>query len=74
MVTLSACETGLGKLTKGEGVIGLSRSLLYAGANNVIVSLWKVSDASTAELMTTFYSANQSTVFAYPLKKSKIEG
>ncbi|MBV6645888.1 MAG: CHAT domain-containing protein [Cyclobacteriaceae bacterium] len=55
LVTLSACETGLGKITKGEGIVGLSRALLYAGAENLLVSLWQVSDASTAELMIEFY-------------------
>lgn len=55
LVTLSACQTGLGKIAKGEGVIGLSRALIYAGAQNMIVSFWSVSDASTALLMKTFY-------------------
>jgi CHAT domain-containing protein len=55
LVTLSACETGLGKLAKGEGIIGLTRAFLYAGASNVAVSLWKVADESTSELMQAFY-------------------
>src|SRR5439155_8812551 len=54
-VTLSACETGLGRLEAGEGLIGLSRAFLAAGAGSVLVSLWKVNDRSTARLMTSFY-------------------
>lgn len=56
LVCLSACETGLGKISKGEGIIGLSRALLYAGAKNLVVSLWTVSDASTSQLMIDFYN------------------
>ena len=55
MVMLSACETGLGKEKRGEGVIGLTRAFMYAGAPTVGVSLWSVADKSTADLMTDFY-------------------
>jgi CHAT domain-containing protein len=54
LVVLSACDTGRGKIT-GDGVIGLSRSLMTAGVPSVVVSLWAVPDAPTAELMTKFY-------------------
>lgn len=54
-VVLSACQTGLGKDVKGEGLVGLTRGFMYAGAPRVVVSLWSVNDAATAELMTRFY-------------------
>ncbi len=55
LAVLSACQTGLGKVSKGEGVIGLSRALVYAGAKNLVVSFWSVADESTTQLMTDFY-------------------
>lgn len=60
LVVLSACETGLGHLSKGDELIGLSRAFIYAGTPAIIVSLWQVEDASTALLMTKlhqYYSA-----------------
>ncbi|MEG5028202.1 CHAT domain-containing protein [Microcoleus sp. AT8-B1] len=55
LVVLSACQTGLGKDVKGEGLVGLTRGFMYAGAPRVVVSLWSVEDQVTSELMTRFY-------------------
>jgi CHAT domain-containing protein len=55
LVVLSACQTGLGKEIKGEGLVGLTRGFMYAGAARVVVSLWSVNDRATADLMTKFY-------------------
>ena len=57
LVVLSACETGLGKEIRGEGLIGLTRGFMYAGAPRVVASLWKIDDLASAELMKLFYQA-----------------
>ena len=55
LVVLSGCETGLGKLSSGDELIGLSRAFIYAGTPSVVTSLWNVEDSSTAQLMASFY-------------------
>ena len=57
LVVLSGCQTALGREIRGEGLVGLSRGFLDAGARNVVASLWQVPDRATAELMTAFYRA-----------------
>lgn len=55
LVTLSACETGIGELKRGEGIISLARAFAYAGAKSIVTTLWSVNDARTGELMERFY-------------------
>jgi len=74
LVTLSACRTGLGQLFKGEGMIGLTRSFLYAGAESVVVSLWNVNDIATATLMKAFYkNLKQGMPKDEALRQAKLE-
>ena len=76
LTVLSACQTGLGKFSKGEGVIGLSRALVYAGSKNIIVSFWSVADESTSQLMTDFYTImlkNKNQNFRETLQQAKLK-
>jgi CHAT domain-containing protein len=57
LVVLSACQTALGKELRGEGLLGLARGFMYAGAPRVIASLWRVADSATTDLMSGFYQA-----------------
>jgi CHAT domain-containing protein len=75
MVVLSGCDTGLGQHIRGEGLIGLTRGFMYAGASRVIASLWSVSDMATSELMARFYRAAEKEKLrpAAALRKAQIE-
>ena len=55
LAVLSACETGRGKYTSGEGVFSIARSFMYAGVPSIVMSLWKVNDQSTSQILPTFY-------------------
>ena len=76
LAVLSACQTGLGKFSNGEGVIGLSRALVYAGAKNIVVTFWSVADESTSQLMADFYRImlkNKNQNFRETLQQAKLK-
>jgi CHAT domain-containing protein/Tfp pilus assembly protein PilF len=73
LVVLSACESGTGRLMKGEGMMGLSRGFLFAGTPNIIYSLWKIGDLNTSQLMIDFYNyVIQKHSYAHSLRLAKL--
>jgi CHAT domain-containing protein len=73
LVVLSACETGLGKLSRGDELVGLQRAFLYAGTPAVITTLWKVDDKATFELVRAFYTRLESTEPVGALRQAQLE-
>jgi CHAT domain-containing protein len=73
LVTLSACETGLGRISSGDDVVGLTRGFLYAGASSIVASLWKVDDLATAYLMSRFYEKLADGDKGDALRKAQLE-
>ena len=73
LVVLSGCETGLGKLSSGDEFVGLTRAFIYAGTPSVVASLWKVDDASTAILMSSFYKNLKTTSKVEALRQAQLE-
>ena len=73
LVTLSACETGLSKLTSGDELIGLTRGFIYAGTPSIVASLWNVNDKSTSDLMNLFYKNLKTHSKAEALRMAQLE-
>jgi CHAT domain-containing protein len=73
LVTLSACQTGLGRLSTGDDIVGLNRSFVYAGTRQIVSSLWRVDDVSTAVLMKHFYRSMAETDRAEALRRAQLE-
>jgi CHAT domain-containing protein len=73
LVVLSGCETGVGHLSSGDELVGLTRAFIYAGTPSVVASLWKVDDASTAHLMSSFYRNFKSKTKAESLRQAQLD-
>jgi CHAT domain-containing protein len=73
LITLSACQTALGEYNYGEGINGFTRALVKAGTRNIIVSLWKVNDETTASLMVDFYNNIETKNYSNALREAKLE-
>ena len=72
LIVLSACETGLGKLSSGDELVGLTRAFIYAGTPSVVASLWNVEDSSTAQLMASFYKNLKTMTKVDALRQAQI--
>ena len=73
LLVLSSCESGIGKLVKGEGIMAMTRGFFYSGATNIIFSLWKVYDRQTSDLMREFYRyVLTGETFSSSLRKAKL--
>ena len=73
LVVLSACETGLGKISNGDEIIGLTRAFIYAGTPSVITTLWKVNDRATFELMKEFYANLKTAKKSAALRQAQLK-
>ena len=74
LAVLGACETGLGTLYRGEGVIGFTRAFIYAGVSNLAVSMWRVNDQPTSRLMISFYKKiREGAGYSEALREAKLE-
>jgi CHAT domain-containing protein len=73
MVVLSACETGLGKLSSGDELVGLTRAFIYAGTPSIVTTLWKVNDRSSYELMREFYTQLKSAKKSEALRRAQLK-
>ncbi|MGB2843652.1 MAG: CHAT domain-containing protein, partial [Candidatus Aminicenantaceae bacterium] len=74
LVTLSSCQTGLGRPTRGEGIEGINRAFFYAGTSSVLMSLWAVNDEASYQLMERFYfHLRSSESIKNALRKAKLE-
>ena len=73
LVTLSACETGLSKISNGDDLVGLTQGFLYAGCSSIVASLWKVDDLATAYLMTRFYKGLDKANKREALRSAQLE-
>jgi CHAT domain-containing protein len=73
LVVLSACETGLGKISNGDEIVGLTRAFIYAGTPSVITTLWKVNDRASFELMKEFYANLKTSKKSAALRQAQLK-